>query len=209
LTAERVAGLRAATAWVDPSIQLWNRSLLANLRYGHSAPGASSLAEVLRRADLMPVLERLPAGLETPLGEGGCLLSGGEGQRARLGRALLSPQPRLVILDEPFRGLDRSQRARLLGEARELWRGATLLVITHDVSETLSFPRVVVVEHGRIAEDGSPAELAARADSRYGELLAAERNVHAALWGNPVWRRLRMADGELTETHTREAQGAA
>ncbi len=81
----------------------------------------------------------------------------------RLGRALLRPGARLVILDEPFRGLDREQRRELLARARRLWRGATLLCVTHDVGETLGFERVLVVEDGRIVEDGPPERLAARA----------------------------------------------
>src|SRR5207249_8550472 len=73
----------------------------------------------------------------------GGLLSGGEGQRVRLGRAILRPGVRLVILDEPFRGLDREQRRELLTRARRLWKGVTLLCITHDVGETRSEERRV------------------------------------------------------------------
>ena len=68
---------------------------------------------------------------------------------------------RLVLLDEPFRGLDREQRRELLARARRLWQGATLLCVTHDVGETLGFARVLVVENGRIVEDGPPERLAA------------------------------------------------
>ncbi len=115
---------------------------------------AGSLAAALDQADLLDVLARLPDGLQTSLGDGGGLLSGGEGQRVRFGRALHRGDIRLAILDEPFRGLDREQRQRLLGQAREYWRGATLLCITHDLSETLSFDRVLVIDGGRIVEDG-------------------------------------------------------
>ena len=68
----------------------------------------------------------------------------------RLGRAMLRSGVRLVILDEPFRGLDREQRRELLTRARRMWRHATLLCITHDVSETQAFARVLVVEGGRL-----------------------------------------------------------
>ena len=86
------------------------------------------LQEVIAAADLRDVLERLPDGLQTLVGESGALLSGGEGQRVRLGRALKRKQARLVILDEPFRGLDRHTRHELLLRARSHWRGSTLLV---------------------------------------------------------------------------------
>ncbi|HEV3051668.1 MAG TPA: ABC transporter ATP-binding protein, partial [Longimicrobium sp.] len=179
--------LRARTAWVDPAVQLWNRSAAENLAYG-AAPGPlARLGAAVDAAGLRGVVRRLPQGLQTPLGEGGALVSGGEGQRVRFGRAWLRGDARLVVLDEPFRGLDRERRHALLAEARRAWAGATLLCITHDVGETSGFDRVLVVEDGRIAEDGAPADLAARPDSAYARLLAAETAVrarfgHAAGW---------------------------
>jgi len=206
--------LRRHTAWVDPAVQLWNRSFIANVRYGSSyaeseepsstgpadmAALAPSMMQVLDAAELRRVLERLPDGFETRLGEGGALVSGGEGQRVRLARALLRPGTRLVILDEPFRGLDREQRRALLQRVRALWYGVTLLCITHDVSETLEFERVLLIEDGRIAEDNSPTALAANPSSRYRALLDVERSLRQTVWSGSVWRRMHLADGVLTE----------
>jgi len=189
--------LREHCAWVDPAVQLWNRSLLSNLRYGaDGAPGA--LGPLLAVADLRPLLETLPDGLQTTLGEDGGLVSGGEGQRVRFGRALARRNARLVILDEPFRGLDRDRRHTLLARARKWWQGATLLCVTHDVGETLDFERVLVVEQGRIVEDGAPVELAARADSRYRAMLDAEQAVRKGLWQGAAWRRMRLVRGALS-----------
>ena len=190
------ADLRRETAWVDPAVQIWNRSLLENLRYGNGSEG--SIDRAIAEADLSGVLRKLPDGLQTQLGEGGGLVSGGEGQRVRLGRALLRPGSRLAILDEPFRGLDRERRRELLVRARRLWHGSTLLCVTHDVGETLDFARVLVVEGGRVVEDGPPAELADRPGSRYRALLDAEREVREGLWESSVWRRLRMEGGRLS-----------
>ena len=114
---------------------------------------------MLDQAALRDVLEGLPEGLQSHLGEGGSLVSGGEGQRVRFGRALMRRQARLVILDEPFRGLDRTRRRELLARARAWWSQATLLWITHDVAETRAFDRVLVIEDGRIVEDGTVDEL--------------------------------------------------
>ncbi|HZO16811.1 MAG TPA: ATP-binding cassette domain-containing protein, partial [Polyangiaceae bacterium] len=108
LAGARIDALRQRTVWLDPAVQLFHRSLFDNLRYG--ANDTSSLSAVLKAAHLEVVIERLPDGLQTALGEGGGLLSGGEGQRVRFGRALVRLAPRLVILDEPFRALDRAQR---------------------------------------------------------------------------------------------------
>ena len=214
--AECLANLRRHTAWVDPAVQLWNRSFIDNIRYGSSPDPADehsdavpsedaktvppSMMQVLDAAELRRVLERLPDGFETRLGEGGALVSGGEGQRVRLARALLRPGTRLVILDEPFRGLDREQRRTLLHRVRTLWHGITLLCITHDVSETLDFERVLLIEDGRIAEDNAPYTLAVNPSSRYRALLDAERSLQQTIWSGGIWRRLNLENGVLTES---------
>jgi ATP-binding cassette subfamily B protein len=193
----RLERLREETAWVDPAIQLWNRTLLENLSYGNQAAGGPTIGEVLRGADLFDVLQRLPEGLRTPLGDGGGLLSGGEGQRVRLGRAWSRSRARLVILDEPFRGLDREGRRRLLCRVRDHFRGATLLCVTHDIGETTGFDRVLVVEAGRVVEDGPPACLAADPASRLLALLDAEEAVRIGLWAGPRWSHLRVEAGRV------------
>jgi len=194
-----VEQLRPRIAWVDPAVQLWNRPLLDNLRYGLPSNARMSVDEAIQCAELHRVLERLPDGLQTPLGEGGGLVSGGEGQRVRLGRALLRPGVQLAILDEPFRGLDFEQRRVLLARARELWKGATLLSISHDIAETMAFDRVLVIEEGSIAEDGRPSELAQRPQSRFRTMLEAERAVREGLWTGGGWRRLKLQEGALIE----------
>lgn len=196
LDESRLPALRRQTAWVDPAVQLWNASLLDNLTYASGDEALERLSGALDAARLRTLLQHLPQGLQTPLGEGGARVSGGEGQRVRLARALLQDRVRLVLLDEPFRGLDRTQRGALLAEARVWWQGKTLLCVTHDVSQTLDFDRVLVVEDGRIVEDAAPLALAARA-SRYRELLDAEQRVREGLWTDASWRRLRLDGGRL------------
>jgi ATP-binding cassette subfamily B protein len=110
---------------------------------------------------------------------------------------MLRGSARLVLLDEPFRGLDRQRRRELMACARKLWAPATILCITHDVGETLPFDRVLVIDEGRVVEDGAPGELAADKDSRYARLLAAERSLREGLWTSSVWRRLRVEGGRL------------
>jgi len=182
--------LRQETAWVDPAVQLWNRSLFDNLHYGLDGQPSLPLGMVIEQAELIGVLQKLEDGLQTPLGEGGGLVSGGEGQRVRLARAMLRPHVRLAILDEPFRGLDREQRRALLMRTRQLWQNATLICITHDVGETLGFDRVLVIENGRVVDDGVPEELAHREDSRYYALLQAENAVREELWADEKWRKI-------------------
>ncbi len=193
-----LAGLRQHTAWVDPQVQIWNRTLLDNLTYAVDDRDLAKVRSLIETSGLMGVSSRLPQGLQTPLGEGGGLLSGGEGQRVRLGRALLSDSSRLVLLDEPFRGLDRSQRRALLTSARSWWKDTTVLCVTHDIEETMDFDRVLVIEDGRIVEDGNPQQLAA-SPSRYSALRSAERHVMNTMWRASRWRRLRVADGVVRE----------
>jgi ABC-type bacteriocin/lantibiotic exporter with double-glycine peptidase domain len=190
--------IRQATAWLDPAVQIWNRSLLENLRYG-SADCLSTWA-TLEAAELHELLQKLPDGLQTVLGESGALVSGGEGQRIRLARALLRANVRLVILDEPFRGLDRQQRRVLLDRCRQHWRDATLLCVTHDLGETLSFPRVLVMEEGRVVEDGAPKDLARQANSHYRNMLLAEEDVLENMWSSAIWQHLRLDRGQLTRS---------
>jgi ABC-type bacteriocin/lantibiotic exporter with double-glycine peptidase domain len=199
LDQDAIERLRRVTAWVDPAINIWNQSLLDNLRYGNDSAHGWSLDAALKGAEMLDILEALPAGLQTSLGEGGGLVSGGQGQRVRLARAMLRSGVKLAILDEPFRGLDRDRRARLLAESRRLWKNITLLCVTHDVAQTTEFDRVLVVEDGRIVENGPPKELLAREQSRYAELLAADRDNHTLLWRGGKWRHWWLSDGRLVE----------
>jgi ABC-type bacteriocin/lantibiotic exporter with double-glycine peptidase domain len=177
------------------------------------APSIPDLApiEALRAADLLDLLPQLPDGLQTPLGEAGGRLSGGEAQRLRFARALLRPAGspgeggaaghpgvRLALLDEPFRGLAANQRRALLATARAHWRHATLLCISHSPAEAMDFDSLLVLEEGRLVESGAPRQLAAHAGSRYHAMLAAEARVAAALQ-RPAWRRLHLAAGRIEE----------
>lgn len=193
-----VERLRAATAWVDPAVQLWNTNLIDNLGYGNEG-SMESLPEVLHQADLASLLESLPDGLQNSLGENGGLVSGGQGQRVRLARAMLRRGAGLVLLDEPFRGLDRPRRQELLARARRLWRGTTLICVSHDIAHTTDFDQVLVIDQGHLVEQGDPAALLADPESRYAQLVAADAANHQSLWRSGRWRRLWLGEGKLAE----------
>lgn len=196
LTPEVLAGLRGATAWIDPGVHLFNRTLFDNLTFGGRGEVNRTLLE---HADLLEVLERLPKGLQSALGMGGKRVSGGEGQRVRLGRALARKDARLVVLDEAFRGLDRDARRTMLAELRSYWPAATLLHVTHDVSDTLVFERVVVVDGGRVLEDGYPQALLDDPASAYRALVDADETLARALWQDPSWVQLEVGEGQVRE----------
>lgn len=186
--------LRARTAWLDPAVQLWNRTLSDNLQYSAEARGPEQLGVSVAEANLVDVLHRLPDGLQTTIGEGGRLLSGGEGQRVRLGRAAMHEGARLVLLDEPFRGLDAQTRTSLLARARHRWTGTTMLCVTHNLEDAKQFDRVVVVEGGRIVEHGDPRTLAARPDSVFARICDEYQDRRSRIWGSR-WRRVHLLDG--------------
>jgi ABC-type bacteriocin/lantibiotic exporter with double-glycine peptidase domain len=198
LDAARLVQLRGETAWIDPQIHLFRSTLYDNLRYGNAGQDPGRFGATLETADLGHILERAPEGLQTPIGEGGTLVSGGEGQRIRIGRALGRSRVRLVILDEPARGLGREERRRMLSSLRAHFTGATVLCVTHDVSDTVDFDQVWVIEQGRILEQGAPRRLQAEPQSRYRALLDEERALGGDLRAN-AWRRLRLQAGKIRE----------
>jgi ATP-binding cassette subfamily B protein len=199
LDAGKLRRVRRQTAWVDPGVQLWNRTLLDNLRYG-SDDCSAEIDVVLSEAGLQGMVGGISDGLQTRLGEGGGLISDGEGQRVRFGRALLRPEIRLAILDEPFRGLGRAEGRLLLDRARRRWLAATLLCVTHDVGDTLDFNRVMVMSNGGVVEFGDPRELAATEGSRFRAMLESERDLDRTSWGDSGWRRLWVSKGQVVST---------
>jgi len=180
-------------AWVEPQVRIWNRDLHHNIA---ALADDERVAALVQAAELTSVAARVA---DEPLGADGGLLSGGEGQRVRFARALARDGVRLAVLDEPLRGLDRSQRHRLLTTARQRWRSATLLCATHDVSEALTFDRILMLEDGHVVGDGTPSQLLAMPDGRLRAMLDAEQALRDDLDAGRHWRRLRIVDGHLTE----------
>jgi ATP-binding cassette subfamily B protein len=200
LNGHQLNTFRQQCAWIDPSVQLWNDTFLNNLKYGD--PSTEVMSDALDKTHLINLVAKLPNGLQTELGEGGGFLSGGEGQRVRIGRAFNRQKARCVIMDEPFRGLDRPQREQLLANTRQYWQKATLLCITHDISETQSFARVLVIQDGQIVEDGAPEQLLKNTKSHYSQLLTQEKHVQNDWKQEGNWRKLYIEKGQFEERLT-------
>lgn len=188
-----LARFRRETVWVDPTVQLWNRSLLENLVFGNPKEAIGEIGEAIERTDLKGLLEKLEEGMATPLGESGVRVSGGEGQRVRLSRSLLRRGARLILLDEAFRGLERGVRRAIANEVRRSVRHTTLIEVTHDVADTRGFDRILVIENGKLVEDGAPAELFASPSSRYHALVRADEETLTQVWSHRGWKRVRIA----------------
>jgi ATP-binding cassette subfamily B protein len=154
---------RRQVAWVPQDALLGDGTVRDNLVFGLRAIGDDGLWDVLRETGCAGFVEQLPQALDTPLGHHGHRLSGGERQRLALARALLR-EPRLLVLDEPTSALDgRSERTVLA--ALQRGRGQrTTLVIAHRLSTVANADRLVVMDAGRIVDQGRHDELLARCE---------------------------------------------
>jgi ATP-binding cassette, subfamily B, bacterial MsbA len=156
-----LASLRGEIALVTQHTFLFNDTVRANVAYGDVATSQAAVEAAARAANAHEFIERLPQGYETPIGELGFKLSGGQRQRIAIARALLKNAP-ILILDEATSALD-SESERLVQEAIErLMEGRTALVIAHRLSTVRSADRILVLDRGRIVEQGPHAELLAR-----------------------------------------------
>jgi ATP-binding cassette subfamily B protein len=151
--------LRRRVAVVSTEPYLFHGTLEENVRYG--APGADpgQIAAAVDRADLGEFARSLPQGLATVVGERGTALSAGQKQRVALARAFLR-SPEILVLDEATSSLDVLTEERVRSSVTELMRGRTTLVITHRLHAVRDADRIVVLEGGRIAREGSHEELA-------------------------------------------------
>ena len=151
--------LRAAIGFVPQETFLFSRTLRENVAFGSPEAGVVAAAGV---AGFTSDVERLPTGWETLVGERGLTLSGGQRQRVTLARALLR-DPRILILDDAFAAVDSETEAVILARLLDRIRERTTLVITHRLRVAAMLDRIVVLAEGRVVEEGSHAELLARA----------------------------------------------
>lgn len=157
----RQDSLRAAIAVVPQEISLFHRSVLENIRYARPEASDEDVRAAARAARCDDFILGLPQGYDTIVGERGTKLSGGQRQRLGIARALLKNAP-IVVLDEATSALDSASEVEIQQALEVLMRGRTVLAIAHRLSTVAKFDRVVVLEDGRIVEDGPPAELRRR-----------------------------------------------
>jgi ABC-type multidrug transport system fused ATPase/permease subunit len=142
----------------DPHI--FDTTIAGNLRLARPEAGEEQLISAAARAGLLPWIESLPLGWDTPVGAHGAAISGGQRQRLALARALLA-DPRLMVLDEPTAHLDAGSRRALTADILAATAGRATLLITHELDGLDQVDEIVVLDRGRVAERGTHAELIA------------------------------------------------
>jgi ATP-binding cassette subfamily B protein len=174
------ASLRSSIAVVQQDISLLHRSLLENLRYGRPEASDEEVYRAVEAARCTEFIGRLPQGYDTIVGERGMKLSGGQRQRLAIARAFLMDAP-IVLLDEATSALDTESEQSIQEALARLFRGRTVIAIAHRLSTLDAFDRIVVMDRGRIVEDGPPRRL-----------LQTKSGVYSRMYG----RQLRKGEAE-------------
>jgi ABC-type multidrug transport system fused ATPase/permease subunit len=150
---------------------LFSSSIRENIAYGREGATEEEVVEAATRAQAYDFIMAQPQGFDTPVGERGGHLSVGQRQRIGIARAFLKNAP-ILLLDEPTSALDPSTEKAIMETIAELMKGRTTLIITHRLSTVHHLGRVVLLEHGRIAEQGTGPQLLAAGGS-YARLYRA------------------------------------
>ena len=152
-------------AWVPQSPHLFHDTISANIRLGKPDATHEEVIEAAKAAHLHEFIETLPDKYETIIGESGARLSGGQAQRLALARAFLKDSP-ILILDEPTSSLDPETESLLEESTRKLMQGRTVITIAHRLNTIFKSDKIIVLDEGRIIEQGT-----------HGELIATKRRV--------------------------------
>lgn len=165
--------LRRAIAIVPQDTVLFNASIRENIAYGNPQASAAEIDRAIRMAHLQTFIDSLPQGDQTIVGERGLKVSGGEKQRIAIARVLLKGAP-ILVFDEATSALDSHAESAILEAMREVATGHTTIVIAHRLSTVVDADKIVVLEQGQVAEQGTHSELL-QLGERYAYLWAVQQ----------------------------------
>ena len=157
----RQRDLRRSIGIVQQDVFLFADTIRENIRYSRPDATDAEVEQAARKAELLEDIQAMPDGFDTYVGERGTLLSGGQKQRVAIARVFLKNPP-ILILDEATSALDSVTEARIQRAFDQLSIGRTTLIIAHRLSTIRQASRIFVVQDGRIAEEGTHAQLLAR-----------------------------------------------
>jgi ATP-binding cassette subfamily B protein len=176
--------VRAAIGIVPQDTVLFNDSIEYNIAYGNPGATHEQIVIAARLAQIHDFVSTLPEGYRTPVGERGLKLSGGEKQRVAIARAILK-DPRILIFDEATSALDSKSEKLIQAELEEISAGCTTLTVAHRLSTIVGADQILVLEHGRITERGTHAELLAAGGSYARMWALQQQRREGADGGNP------------------------
>ena len=153
--------LRAALAVVPQEISLLHRSVMDNIRFGRPDASDDDVYAAARAAQCEEFVLRLPQGYDTIVGDRGIKLSGGQRQRVSIARAFLKDAP-ILVLDEATSALDTSLELRIQRSITQWLQDRTVITVAHRLSTLTTYDRILVIDNGRIVEEGRPADLRSR-----------------------------------------------
>ena len=149
---------RHQIAVVPQNTILFSGTILDNITYGLEEVSRQEVEEVIREVGLWELVEKLPQGLETQLGEHGDKLSGGQRQRISIARALIR-KPRIIVFDEATSALDSSSEKKVQEATAKMMKNCTTFLVAHRLSTIRNADRIVAMKEGRIVEEGTYEEL--------------------------------------------------
>ena len=173
--------LRENIAYVPQETALFHRSILENIAYARPEATREEIERAAKLANAHAFIKDLPEGYETPVGERGIKLSGGQRQRIAIARAILKDAP-VLVLDEATSALDSESEALIQDALEKLMKGRTSIVVAHRLSTVASMDRIIVLDNGKIVEQGSHEELLKKKGGAYQKLWS--RQSGAFLDGN-------------------------
>ncbi len=167
--------LRAAISFVPQDTTLFHRTLYENILYAKPSATKEEVIKASKRAHAHDFIVKYPEGYDVLVGERGVKLSGGQRQRIAIARAMLKNSP-ILVLDEATSALDSESEEIVQKGLHELFEGRTAIAIAHRLSTLRSMDRIIVIEQGKIIEDGSPQELLAKKNGEFKTIWEHQKN---------------------------------